>query len=192
MLNHLKENMFIPCPRDNSAVLQTWNRIFTLHNHRSLAIMTVTTPLNSMINHLRQLAVQEGSSPSPQTHLELLRMIDQLRLTVETPTETILRLIYQVWEKFSSKETTSLWWIMDLTKIKPPQNATLRTVVGMGIFPLLMQKQYRQTGISADQLAEYTHADKDLVGKSPHRSSPPELRRPRHAQLWLSTANRLI
>ncbi|OQE25365.1 hypothetical protein PENSTE_c006G07472 [Penicillium steckii] len=102
--------------------------------------MTVTTPLNSMINHLRQLAVQECSSPSPQTHLELLRMIDQLRLTVETPTETILRLIYQ-----------------------PPQNATLRTVVGMGIFPLLMQKQYRQKGISADQLAEYTHADKDLV-----------------------------
>jgi len=58
--------------------------------------MTVTTPLYSMINHLRHLAVQELSSPSPQTHLELLRMIDQLRLTVETPTETILRLIYQV------------------------------------------------------------------------------------------------
>lgn len=49
-----------------------------------------------MINHLRHLAVQEGSNPSPQTHLELLRMIDQLKLTVETPTETILRLIYQV------------------------------------------------------------------------------------------------
>jgi hypothetical protein len=61
--------------------------------------MTVTTgtPLYSMVNRLGQLAVQEGSSPSPQTHLELLRMIDQLRLAVESPTETILRLIYQVY-----------------------------------------------------------------------------------------------
>ncbi|KAJ5987770.1 hypothetical protein N7481_002980 [Penicillium waksmanii] len=102
--------------------------------------MTVTTPLYSMVNHLGQLAVQEGSSPSPQTHLELLRMIDQLRLAVESPTETILRLIYQ-----------------------PPQNAALRTVIDMRIFPLLMGNQYRESGISADQLAKFTHAEKDLV-----------------------------
>ncbi|KAJ5413954.1 hypothetical protein N7509_000581 [Penicillium cosmopolitanum] len=99
--------------------------------------MTVTTPLYSMVNHLGQLAVQEGSSPSPQTHLELLRMIDQLRLAIESPTETILRLIYQ--------------------------NAALRTVIDMHIFPLLMEKQYRESGISADQLAKFTHAEKDLV-----------------------------
>ncbi|KAJ5102501.1 hypothetical protein N7532_003030 [Penicillium argentinense] len=102
--------------------------------------MTVITPLNSMINHLRQLALREGSNPSPQAHLELLRMIDQLRLLVESPTETVLRLIYQ-----------------------PPQNAALRAVVDMGIFPLLVEKQYRETGISAEQLAEYTQAETDLI-----------------------------
>lgn len=58
--------------------------------------MTVITPLYAMVNHLGKLALKEGSNPSPQTHLELLRMIDQLRLAVESPTETVLRLIYQV------------------------------------------------------------------------------------------------
>lgn len=58
--------------------------------------MTVTTPLYSMVNRLAQLALQEGTKPSPQSHYELLQMLDQLRLTVETPTETVLRLIYQV------------------------------------------------------------------------------------------------
>lgn len=58
--------------------------------------MTVITPLYSMVNRLGQLALQDGSDPSPKAHFELLRMIDQLRLAVETPTETVLRLIYQV------------------------------------------------------------------------------------------------
>jgi hypothetical protein len=49
-----------------------------------------------MVNRLGQLALQDGSDPSPNAHFELLRMIDQLRLAVETPTETVLRLIYQV------------------------------------------------------------------------------------------------
>jgi hypothetical protein len=58
--------------------------------------MTVISPLYSMVNRLGQLALQDGSDPSPKAHFELLRMIDQLRLAVETPTETVLRLIYQV------------------------------------------------------------------------------------------------
>ena len=58
--------------------------------------MTVITPLYAIVNRLGYLALQEGSNPSTQSHFELLRMIDQLRLAVETPTETVLRLIYQV------------------------------------------------------------------------------------------------
>ena len=58
--------------------------------------MTVKSPLYAMVNRLGQLALQDGSDPSSKTHFELLRMIDQLRLAVETPTESVLRLIYQV------------------------------------------------------------------------------------------------
>lgn len=58
--------------------------------------MTVISPLYALVNRVGQLALQEGSNPSPNAHFELLRMIDELRLAVETPTETVLRLIYQV------------------------------------------------------------------------------------------------
>jgi hypothetical protein len=60
--------------------------------------MTVVTPLYAMVNRLGQLALQDASNSSPETHFELLQMIDQLKLAVETPTETMLRLIYQVSE----------------------------------------------------------------------------------------------
>lgn len=58
--------------------------------------MTVTTPLYSMFNRLGQLVQQDIATPSAQTHFELLRMIDQFKLAVESPTETVQRLIYQV------------------------------------------------------------------------------------------------
>ena len=53
-----------------------------------------------MVHRLEHLALQEDSKPSPQSHFELLRMIDQLRLAVETSAETVLRLVYQVWIEF--------------------------------------------------------------------------------------------
>ncbi|KAJ6114020.1 hypothetical protein N7523_007337 [Penicillium sp. IBT 18751x] len=102
--------------------------------------MTVKSPLYAMINRLGQLALQDGSDPSAQTHSDLLRIIDQLRLAVETPTESVLRLIYQ-----------------------PPQNAALRTVMDLNIFPLLLEKQYREKGISAAQIEKSTGAEKDLI-----------------------------
>ncbi|CEJ62264.1 hypothetical protein PMG11_10767 [Penicillium brasilianum] len=102
--------------------------------------MTVTTPLYAILNRLGQLALQDGAKPSPQTHFELLQMIDQLKLAIETPTETVLRLIYQ-----------------------PPQNAALRCVIDMGIFPLLIENQHLEGGVSATQLAEYTGAEQDLI-----------------------------
>ncbi|CAG8108135.1 unnamed protein product [Penicillium olsonii] len=101
--------------------------------------MTVTISPYSMFDHLSQLARQNATNPSPQTHFELLRMIERLRLAVETPSETVQRLIYQ-----------------------PPQNAALRSVVDLEIFPLLMQKQ-NASGISATQIAEYTGANQELI-----------------------------
>jgi hypothetical protein len=58
--------------------------------------MTITTPLWNLVHRLGQIALEEASNPSPQVHFELLHMIEQLRSAVETPTETVLRLIYQV------------------------------------------------------------------------------------------------
>lgn len=58
--------------------------------------MTITTPLWSLVNRLGQIALKEAANPSPQAHYELLQMIEQLRAAVESPTETVLRLIYQV------------------------------------------------------------------------------------------------
>ena len=58
--------------------------------------MTIITPFHSLVSRLGQMALKEASEPSPQAHFELLRMIDELRSAVETPTETVLRLIYQV------------------------------------------------------------------------------------------------
>lgn len=51
----------------------------------------------------------------------------------------------------------------------PPQNAALRTVVDLEIFPLLMQAQYQNTGISAAQLSEYTGAEQELIGIASYR-----------------------
>lgn len=62
--------------------------------------MTVTTPLDSMVHHMAQLVLEDTRNPSPQSHFELLQMIEQIRLAVETPTETVLRLIYQVLDPF--------------------------------------------------------------------------------------------
>ncbi|KAJ6122245.1 hypothetical protein N7512_004710 [Penicillium capsulatum] len=122
--------------------------------------MTVTTPLYAMVNRLGQLALREGTKPSPQSHFELLQTLDQLRLMVETPTETVLRLIYQVQRSTGEFDKS----ILDLTDfLQPPQNAALRTVIDLGIFPLLMEKQNRDVGLSAAQLAEKTGADPDLI-----------------------------
>jgi len=54
--------------------------------------------LLSLVEDIRQAAVKDSSSSSrsSQSHFHLLSLIDQLRLAVETPTETVLRLIYQV------------------------------------------------------------------------------------------------
>jgi hypothetical protein len=64
--------------------------------------MTVVTPLYAMVHRLEQLALRDALNSSPHTHFELLQMIDQLKLAVETPMETFLRLVYQVSEQSRS------------------------------------------------------------------------------------------
>ncbi|KAL5363602.1 S-adenosyl-L-methionine-dependent methyltransferase [Aspergillus floccosus] len=93
----------------------------------------------SLIEDIKQVALQKHHvSQTGDSHFRLLGLIDQLKLAVETPTETVLRLIYQ-----------------------PPQNAALRTVIDLGIFPLLMQNH--KNGLSATQLAAHTGAERDLI-----------------------------
>ena len=52
----------------------------------------------SLTEQVQQLAIRSAAekNPNPRIHFELLRLIDELRLAVETPEETVLRLIYQV------------------------------------------------------------------------------------------------
>ncbi|EPS31670.1 hypothetical protein POX_d06137 [Penicillium oxalicum] len=95
-----------------------------------------------LVDRLQELTTQDLASPSPQTHFELLQTIDQLRLAIETPEETVLRLVYQ-----------------------PPQNAALRSVMDLGIFQILTEKAHRMQGVSAFQLARYTAADEGLIAR---------------------------
>ncbi|KAL4882686.1 S-adenosyl-L-methionine-dependent methyltransferase [Aspergillus karnatakaensis] len=93
----------------------------------------------SLVDAIREAAIEDSSSlRSPRSHFDLLALIDQLRLAVETPTETALRLIYQ-----------------------PPQNAALRTAIDLGIFELLVSQGAR--GLSASELSTYTGAEKSLI-----------------------------
>ncbi|KAL5341090.1 S-adenosyl-L-methionine-dependent methyltransferase [Aspergillus crustosus] len=101
---------------------------------------SVKTPdLLSLVDNIRRVAAEDSSSyQSPQSHFHLLALIDQLRLAVETPTETILRLIYQ-----------------------PPQNAALRIAIDLGIFELLVSQGARE--LSASELSAYTRAERALI-----------------------------
>jgi len=49
----------------------------------------------SLTDQIRQ-EVSLDPSPSGHGHARLLQLVDELKLAVETPTETVLRLIYQV------------------------------------------------------------------------------------------------
>ncbi|PYH40352.1 S-adenosyl-L-methionine-dependent methyltransferase [Aspergillus saccharolyticus JOP 1030-1] len=99
---------------------------------------TPTQSLLPLVEQIRQAVMQEESADrNPNAHFQLLGLIDDLKRAVESPTETLLRLIYQ-----------------------PPQNAALRTVMDMGIFPLLME---HSKGLSASELAEHTGAERALI-----------------------------
>lgn len=90
----------------------------------------------SLVEDIKLLASSPDAS-SAQSHFRLLGLVDQLKLAVETPTETALRLIYQ-----------------------PPQNAALRTVIDLGLFQLLVK---HPDGRSAKDLAVHSGAERALV-----------------------------
>ncbi|KAE8312558.1 S-adenosyl-L-methionine-dependent methyltransferase [Aspergillus transmontanensis] len=98
-----------------------------------------TPHLLSLVEEIKDAALKEcSSSRSAMSHYRFLGLIDQLKYMVETPTETVLRLIYQ-----------------------PPQNAALRTVIDLNIFHLLLEHPIR--GLSATELSEYTGGEKALI-----------------------------
>lgn len=55
----------------------------------------MSTAIQSLVDQIKTEATQD-SSTAGHSHARLLQLIDELKLVVETPTETILRLIYQV------------------------------------------------------------------------------------------------
>lgn len=56
-----------------------------------------TPKVLALVEEIKQAALQEHHASRPgDSHFRLLSLIDQLKLAVETPTETVLRLIYQV------------------------------------------------------------------------------------------------
>jgi hypothetical protein len=122
------------------------------------------THIMSLTDQIKQEASSEPST-SGHGHVRLLQLIDELKLAIETPTETVLRLIYQVsfFLSFLSYIATSIWSILTKMRAKPPENAALRTVVDLGIFPILV-KDGRKDGLSAADLAVCTGADNRLIG----------------------------
>ncbi|KAJ6031002.1 hypothetical protein N7540_001734 [Penicillium herquei] len=97
-----------------------------------------TTSIACLADEIKQ-EIANDSQGASQSHSRLLHLIDELKLAVETPTETILRLIYQ-----------------------PPENAALRTVVDLDIFSLLVSSE-KPGGISATDLAKQTKAERELI-----------------------------
>ncbi|OQE14749.1 hypothetical protein PENSTE_c033G04955 [Penicillium steckii] len=93
------------------------------------------------LNLIDDIKKEVSGAPSSPGHdrFHLLQLVDELKLSIETPTETILRLIYQ-----------------------PPENAALRTVVDLDIFPLLVSSGEKGT-VSATELAKGTGADLGLI-----------------------------
>jgi hypothetical protein len=61
----------------------------------------------SLVDEIKKETTQDSLYPG-HSHARLLQLVDELKLAVETPTETILRLIYQV--KFSCKSTPRREW----------------------------------------------------------------------------------
>lgn len=59
----------------------------------------------------------------------------------------------------------SLWYTLNKLYVKPPENAALRTVADLGIFPILV-KDGQKDGLSAADIAVCTGADKGLIGMS--------------------------
>ncbi|KAJ5205084.1 uncharacterized protein N7498_005963 [Penicillium cinerascens] len=96
-----------------------------------------TTSILSLADKIKK-ETTHGSLSSGHSHARLLQLVDELKLAVETPTETILRLIYQ-----------------------PPENAALRTVVDLAIFPLLVERAGK--GVSATEISMCTGAERDLI-----------------------------
>ncbi|KAJ5767127.1 uncharacterized protein N7511_004743 [Penicillium nucicola] len=112
----------------------------------------------SLTDQIKQ-EVSFESSTSGHSHARLLRLVDELKLAIETPTETVLRLIYQV---IALVFPIIIGSILTSMSIKPPENAALRTVVDLGIFPILV-KDGQKNGLSAADLAVCTGADKGLI-----------------------------
>ncbi|KAJ5764772.1 hypothetical protein N7520_004331 [Penicillium odoratum] len=121
-----------------------------------------TSCIQSLAEQIKTEA-QESSS-NGYSHSHLLQLVDELKLVVETPTETILRLIYQ-----------------------PPENAALRTVVDFGIFPILINS-LKEEGILTTDIAVHTGANRGLVSES-----PPQLKERRlHAHRYRGCLMRVI
>ncbi|KAJ5704298.1 hypothetical protein N7493_011436 [Penicillium malachiteum] len=98
----------------------------------------LTTSMASLADEIKQ-EIGNDSFSAGESHARLLQLIEELKLAVETPTETILRLIYQ-----------------------PPENAALRTVVDLDIFSLLVNSE-KPGGISATDLSQKTKAERELI-----------------------------
>ncbi|KAL4741097.1 S-adenosyl-L-methionine-dependent methyltransferase [Aspergillus similis] len=99
--------------------------------------------LVSLVEDIRSAAIIDTSpSQSPQSHHQLLTLIDRLRLAAETPAETARRLMYQ-----------------------PPQNAAIRALIDLSVFELLVEDAMdgRNRGLSASELSVRTNADRGLI-----------------------------
>lgn len=117
----------------------------------------------SLVDQVKEAAVKDTCSRDHQSHVELLDKVNKLRLAVETPTETVLRIIYQ-----------------------PPQNAALRIVTDLRVFDYLTEAGKEGHGLTAAQIAKSTGAAEGLIGKLRDSLNPMLKRRRLYANAIVS------
>jgi hypothetical protein len=81
--------------------------VFSLQSINRFHCKMANASIFSLVDEIKKETTQDSLYPG-HSHARLLQLVDELKLTVETPTETILRLIYQV--KFSCKSTPRREW----------------------------------------------------------------------------------
>lgn len=102
-----RANINIPSVISSSYLFSPFSFIYlstgqSLHTSTGLfCIMPNMATSNSsdilrLVDQVKAAADKNYTDSSPETHADLLKKINDLKLAVETPTETVLRIIYQV------------------------------------------------------------------------------------------------
>lgn len=119
--------------------------------------MSVQARIDALENQLQ--ALSKDVANDEQARKRLVLVTQQATAMVETPSETIWKMLFQV-DLLSEREEQDLK--QDIDEHKPHLNASIRTALEMGLFHALSENENAKT---ATELASITGGDKLLIGK---------------------------